>query len=107
MAPDLWKLHDKDGDGIPDEKTSLSHGYGVHIGFGGHGMSGIEMGPDGRIYWQIGDIGFNGKGPDGKTWEYPNSGVIARCNPMAAILKYMPQAFAIPMNLLLMNMATC
>jgi len=81
VAPDLWKMHDKDGDGIPDEKVSLSHGYGVHIGFSGHGMSGIEMGPDGRIYWQIGDIGFNGTGPDGQKWEYPNSGVIARCNP--------------------------
>lgn len=81
VAPDLWKLKDRDGDGIPDEKVSLSHGYGVHIGFGGHGMSGIEMGPDGRIYWQIGDIGFNGKGPDGQVWAYPNSGVIARCNP--------------------------
>ncbi len=81
IAPDLWKLKDNNGDGIADEKISLSHGYGLHIGFGGHGMSGIEMGPDGRIYWQIGDIGFSGKGPDGQKWEYPNSGVIARCNP--------------------------
>jgi putative membrane-bound dehydrogenase-like protein len=81
VAPDLWRMKDKNGDGIADEKTSLSHGYGIHIGFGGHGMSGIEMGPDGRIYWQIGDIGFNGKGPDGQKWEHPNSGVIARSNP--------------------------
>ena len=81
VAPDLWRMKDKNGDGIADEKTSISTGYGIHIGFGGHGMSGIEMGPDGRIYWQIGDIGFNGKGPDGQKWEYPNSGVIARSNP--------------------------
>ena len=81
VGPDLWRMKDKNGDGIEDEKTSISHGYGVHIGFGGHGMSGVEMGPDGRIYWQIGDIGFNGKDQDGKKWEYPNSGVIARSNP--------------------------
>lgn len=80
VGPDLWRMKDKNGDGIADEKTSISHGYGIHIGFGGHGMSGIEMGPDGKIYWQIGDIGFNGKGPDGQKWEYPNSGVIARSN---------------------------
>ncbi|KAA5541632.1 HEAT repeat domain-containing protein [Adhaeribacter rhizoryzae] len=81
VAPDLWRLRDKNGDGIADEKTSISHGYGIHVGFGGHGMSGLEMGPDGKIYWQIGDIGFNGKGPDGQKWEYPNSGVIVRSNP--------------------------
>ena len=81
VGPDLWRMKDKNGDGIEDEKTSISHGYGVHIGFGGHGMSGVEMGPDGRIYWQIGDIGFNGTDQTGKKWEYPNSGVIARSNP--------------------------
>lgn len=81
VAPDLWRLKDKNGDGLIDEKTSLSNGYGIHIGFGGHGMSGIEMGPDGKIYWQIGDIGFNGKSTDGQKWEYPNCGVIARANP--------------------------
>jgi quinoprotein glucose dehydrogenase len=80
-GPDMWRLMDKNGDGIMDEKTSLSHGYGIHVGFGGHGMSGVEMGPDGRIYWGIGDIGFNGKSPDGTEWKYPNRGVIARSNP--------------------------
>ncbi|WP_191321982.1 HEAT repeat domain-containing protein [Algoriphagus aquimarinus] len=81
VGPDVWRLTDKNGDGIMDEKESISHGYGVHIGFGGHGMSGLEVGPDGRIYWGIGDIGFNGKGPDGTEWKYPNRGVVARANP--------------------------
>jgi len=47
-GPDMWRLVDKNGDGIMDEKTSMSHGYGVHIGFGGHGMSGVEMGQTGE-----------------------------------------------------------
>ncbi len=81
IAPDLWMLNDTNGDGKADEKKSLSHGYCVHVGFMGHGMSGLEVGPDGKIYWQIGDTGFNGTGPDGKKWEYPNSGVIVRANP--------------------------
>ncbi|CAN5248185.1 c-type cytochrome [soil metagenome] len=81
VAPDLWRLRDTNGDGLADEKTSISHGYGIHIGFGAHGMSGLKMGPDGRIYWGIGDIGFNGKGQDGQEWKYPNRGVIARSNP--------------------------
>ncbi|RYG06298.1 MAG: c-type cytochrome [Chitinophagaceae bacterium] len=81
IGPDMWRMKDKNNDGIADDKTSMSHGYGIHIGFSGHGMSGVEMGPDGRIYWQIGDIGFSGKGQDGTKWEHPNSGVVARSNP--------------------------
>jgi putative membrane-bound dehydrogenase-like protein len=81
IAPDLWQVKDTDDDGIFDKKTSISHGYGVHIGFGGHGMSGVTEGPDGRIYWNIGDIGANITTADGKKFEHPNSGIIARSNP--------------------------
>lgn len=81
VAPDLWRLNDTDGDGVADKRQSISNGYAVHIGFSGHGMSGIKVGPDGRIYWQIGDIGFNGRGPNGERYAYPNSGVIVRSNP--------------------------
>lgn len=78
VGPDFWRTEDKDGDGIADEKESLSHGYMVHIGFGAHGMSGAKMGPDGRIWWGIGDIGMNVVDKDGKNWKYPNQGVIVR-----------------------------
>ena len=81
IGPDLWKANDTNGDGIIDKKTSLSHGYGIHVGFSGHGMSGVEVGPEGKIYWQIGDIGFSGEGPDGQKWDHANSGVIVRANP--------------------------
>ena len=81
VGPDLWRVMDENGDGIADDKKSLMHGFGIHVGFSGHGMSGLKMGPDGKIYWGIGDIGFNGKGPDGTEWKYPNRGVIVRANP--------------------------
>ncbi len=80
IGPDLWRIQENKH-GLAEAKTSISHGYGIHIGFSGHGMSGIEVGPEGKIYWQIGDIGFNGVSPDGKKWEHPNSGVIVRSNP--------------------------
>jgi putative heme-binding domain-containing protein len=80
IGPDMWRIQENK-DGLAEKITSISHGYGIHVGFSGHGMSGIEVGPEGKIYWQIGDIGFNGVSPDGKKWEHPNSGVVVRSNP--------------------------
>ncbi|GLU55730.1 HEAT repeat domain-containing protein [Dyadobacter frigoris] len=81
IAPDVWRLKDTNGDGILDQKTSISHGYGVHIGFGGHGMSNPIEGPDGKIYWNIGDIGANITTKEGENFKRPNEGIIARSNP--------------------------
>ena len=81
VGPDLWRLDNTNKKGLWTNPTSISHGYGVHIGFGGHGMSGLIEGPDGKIYWQIGDIGANITALDGKQYKYPNSGVIVRSNP--------------------------
>lgn len=81
VGPDLWRLDNKNKKGILSNPRSISHGYAVHIGFGGHGMSGLTEGPDGKIYWQIGDIGANITSVDGKNFKHPNSGVIVRSNP--------------------------
>lgn len=81
VGPDMWRLTDTNGDLILDEKTSISHGFDVHIGFGGHGMSGAVEGPDGKIYWGIGDIGANITDQEGVEHFYPNQGVIVRSNP--------------------------
>ena len=80
-GPDLWRSKDTDGDGIADEATSISHGFAVHIGFSGHGMSGVTVGPTGRIWWGIGDIGMNVIDKEGKAWKYPNQGVVVRSEP--------------------------
>ncbi|MDF0693684.1 HEAT repeat domain-containing protein [Aquirufa ecclesiirivi] len=81
VGPDLWRLKNTKKNGLLTEPVSISTGYAVHIGFGGHGMSGVIEGPDGKIYWQIGDIGANITALDGKQYKYPNSGVIVRSNP--------------------------
>ena len=81
VAPDLWRLHDTDGDGVADERESISHGYGVHIGYAGHDLSGLTLGPDGRIYWSIGDIGVDVTAPDGRHWAYPHQGAVMRADP--------------------------
>ena len=81
VGPDLWRTSDRDGNGVADQVESISHGYAVHIGFSGHGMSGVTSGPDGRIWWGIGDIGMNVIDKEGKQWKYPNQGVIVRAEP--------------------------
>ena len=81
IGPDMWRITDSNGDEVLDTKESLAHGFAVHIGFGGHGMSGAIMGPDGKLYWGIGDIGASITAKDGSKHHYPNQGVIVRCNP--------------------------
>ena len=82
VSPDIWRLRDTNGDGVIDTKESLAHGSGVHIGFGGHGLSGPIIGPDGRLYWKQGDLGdqhHDARRP--RISPIPNSGVILRANP--------------------------
>ncbi len=81
VGPDLWKIEDTDGDGIANIKESISHGYTIHIAFGAHGMSGVTVGPQGRIWWGTGDIGTNVVDKTGKRWKYPNQGTIVRADP--------------------------
>jgi putative membrane-bound dehydrogenase-like protein len=80
IAPDLWKLRDTDGDGVADERKSLVHGFGVHINYAGHDMHGLTFGPDGKVYWTIGDKGTNVTA-NGVRWLYPHEGALLRCNP--------------------------
>ena len=81
VGPDMWRLTDTNDDLVLDEKTSIAHGFAAHIGFGGHGMSGAVEGPDGKIYWGIGDIGANIADRDKVKHFYPNQGTIVRSNP--------------------------
>ena len=81
IAPDLWRLRDTNGDGILDWKESISHGYSIHPSFSGHDMSALTQGPDGMIYWKIGEIGMNVVDKTGKRWAYPHTGAVLRANP--------------------------
>ena len=81
IAPDVWKLTDIDGDGTADARQIIATGFGLHIAYAGHDMHGLTVGPDGKIYWSIGDKGINATSAEGKQFLYPNQGGVMRCNP--------------------------
>ena len=76
--PKVWRLRDTDGDGVADQREVLHDGYGVHTSLMGHDMHGLIVGPDRRLYFSIGDRGFNVKQGDNELF-YPHEGAVLRC----------------------------
>ncbi len=79
--PSLWRFTDSNGDGKADAKDKLLSGFGVKFAFRGHDMHGLRFGPDGKLYWSIGDRSLSVKSKEGKLWEVPDTGAILRANP--------------------------
>jgi quinoprotein glucose dehydrogenase len=78
--PNLWRLHDPDRTGKAVKKELLHTGYGVRLAFLGHDLHGLVFGPDGKLYFSIGDRGANVKTPDGRHLYTPDQGCVFRCN---------------------------
>ena len=76
--PSLWKLRDTNADGRADDVNELSTGYGVHVALLGHDLHGLRIGPDERLYFSIGDRGFDVTLPNGAI-HHPQSGAVLRC----------------------------
>ena len=79
--PNLWLLRDTNDDQRADTQKVLSTGYGVRYGFLGHDLHGLILGPDGRLYFTIGDRGAHITLPNEKVLDNSESGAVYRCEP--------------------------
>lgn len=78
--PHVWKLSDTANEGKATLREKLSSGYGIRVAFRGHDLHGLVLGPDGRLYFSIGDRGYNIKTKEGKHLFRPDTGAVFRCN---------------------------
>ncbi|MDI9403457.1 MAG: HEAT repeat domain-containing protein [Limnohabitans sp.] len=79
--PHLWRLIDTDGNGVAEIVAKDSSGYGVRVALRGHDMHGLVLGYDGKVYWSIGDRGYDIRTSDGVVLHDPRSGAVFRMNP--------------------------
>jgi quinoprotein glucose dehydrogenase len=96
--PDLWLLQDTKGTGKADVRKSLNRGYGVHVGFIGHDLHGLRMGPDGKLYFSLGDRGVNVKVGE-RSVSCPDAGAVLRCNPDGSELELFATGLRNPQEL--------
>ncbi len=97
--PDLWLLHDRDGDGRAEDRRALSHGWGVRWTFAGHDLHGLVQGPDGKIYFSVGDRGFDVTTDDGRRLRPdidPGRGAVLRMDPDGSNLEIFAQGLRNP-----------
>ncbi|MEZ6058172.1 MAG: HEAT repeat domain-containing protein, partial [Planctomycetaceae bacterium] len=77
--PKLYQLQDTNLDGESDQRQVLADGFGVRVAFRGHDMHGLVLGPDGRLYFSIGDRGYHVTSDTGEKLHRPDTGAVFRC----------------------------
>jgi quinoprotein glucose dehydrogenase len=80
-VPNLWRLQDRDQDGVAEHREVLASGFGVKNSLSGHDLHGLAWGPDGKLYFSMGDRGFHVTTKEGRVLRDPNAGAVFRCNP--------------------------
>ena len=104
--PHLWRFRDADGDGVADEKLPLHFGYGVRTAIQGHDLHGLTLGPDGRVWFSIGDRGYHVEHEEGVASD-PESGAVFRCEPDGSGLEVVAKGLRNPQELAFDDLGNC
>lgn len=87
--PSLFRLR-RVADSDPPELETLATGFGVKTSLSGHDLHGLVHGPDGKIYFSMGDRGYNVTTREGERLVPPidpGRGAVFRMNPDGSALE--------------------
>jgi quinoprotein glucose dehydrogenase len=94
--PALWKFTGKDK---AETREELHRGYGIRFNYTGHDLHGLILGPDGRIYFSLGDRGASVPTKEGGTVNVPDTGAVFRCWPDGTGLELFASGLRNPQSL--------
>jgi quinoprotein glucose dehydrogenase len=94
--PSLWMMK---GAERAETRTELSRGYGIRFSYTGHDLHGLVFGPDGRIYFSVGDRGAHVPTKEGGLVDVPDCGAVFRCYPDGSGLEVFATGLRNPQSL--------
>ncbi len=97
--PSLWRFQDTKGTGVADVREKMFTGFGIRTALRGHDMHGLVQGPDGRVYWSIGDRGYRVRSKEGKELSRTFTGAVFRCEPDGSRLEVFAHSLRNPQEL--------
>jgi quinoprotein glucose dehydrogenase len=81
--PSVYRIEDDNHDGEAESVVALQTGFGVKTSLIGHDLHGLVWGPDGKLYFSMGDRGYHVTLPAGRVLEPsmgPGRGAVFRMN---------------------------
>jgi quinoprotein glucose dehydrogenase len=99
--PSVFRLRDV-AESDPPEVETLATGFGVKTSLSGHDLHGLVLGPDGRIYFSMGDRGYNVVTREGRHLVPPmdpGRGAVFRMKPDGSELEVFAEGLRNPQEL--------
>jgi quinoprotein glucose dehydrogenase len=81
------------------EAEELLRGWGIRFSFTGHDLHGLKFGPDGRLYFSVGDRGTHVVTQEGNVIDLPDEGAVFRCEPDGSQLEVFAHGLRNPQEL--------